>query len=217
LIEVSFNAMNAPSRYLQVLLWGVLATVLVLICILFARSQFQRSHLPELSEIQPFSLTNQLGQAVSLRDLAGKVWVADIIFTRCAGPCPKMTEEMSKLQNAFTASDPLRFVTLTTDPEHDAPSVLKTYGAKFGADPARWYFLTGSKPEIKNLAVGGLKLAAVEKEEGERQNENDLFIHSTLFVLIDKRGKMRAVYESLEPDFREKIKSGIQGLLRESP
>jgi protein SCO1 len=207
---------STTNRPVRILAWGLLGAVIAMVVVLFVRSQLSRSGLPHLSQVQPFTLTNQLGQVVSSRDLDGRVWIADIIFTRCAGPCPKMTEEMSKLQNAFPEKDALRFVTLTTDPDYDRPSVLKTYSEKFGADPARWHFLTGSKGEIKQVAVGSLKLTVVEKEEQDRQNQNDLFIHSTIFALVDKNGVMRGVYESAEPGFQEKIRGDIERLLRES-
>ena len=207
---------TASSPQIRFFAWGLLGLVLAVVVLLFLRSQLSRSHLPHLSQVQPFVLTNQFGQAVTARDLSGKVWVADIIFARCAGPCPKMTEEMAKLQNAFSKDELLTFVTLTTDPDHDTPAVLKAYGEKFAANPARWFFLTGTKSEIRNLAVGSLKLAAVEKAESERENPNDLFIHSTIFVLVDKTGSMRAVYESLDPGFQEKIRADIQSLLREN-
>ena len=194
----------------------MLGAVLLAVFALFVRSQLHRSNLPRLSQVQPFTLTNQLRQVVSSRDLLGKVWVGDIIFSRCGGPCPKMTEQMSKLQNALPSDPSLAFVTLTTDPDYDTPSVLKAYGDKFHADFKSWSFLTGAKSEIKNLAAGSLKLAAVEKDPSERQNPNDLFIHSTIFVLIDKSGTMRGVYESLEPGFQEKITGDIQALLREN-
>jgi protein SCO1/2 len=168
--------------------------------------------------VKPFTLTNQLGEVVTLQNLKGKVWVADIIFALCPGPCPKMTEEMSKLQTAFDAKQPLRFVTLTTHPEHDTPEVLKSYSEKFSADPARWVFLTGTKRELlANLAIGSLKLSAVEKEEKLQESENDLFIHTTMFVLVDKAGKIRGYYESLEPGFQEKIRADINSLLAERP
>jgi len=206
---------SQSSPTVRTIAWGVLGVVLASIAVLFVRSQYSRSSLPQISQVQPFTLTNQLGKIVSDRDLMGRVWVADIIFTRCAGPCPRMTEEMSKLQRAFSPSDPLLFVTLTTDPEYDTPAVLKTYSEKFVADPARWHFLTGTKPQIKDVAVGSLKLAAIEKEEADRENPNDLFIHSTIFILVDKRGAVRRSYESLEPGFQEKIRADIQSLLRE--
>jgi protein SCO1 len=200
---------------LHALLWGVLALALVAIAVLFVRSRQSRSRLPEYFQVQPFTLTNQLGHPVGLGDLTGHVWVADIIFQRCAGPCPKMTEEMSKLQNLFPAEEPLRLVTLTTDPEHDTPEVLRTYAEKFEADPSRWHFLTGSKAQIRDLAANSLKLGSEEKDETQQQNENDLFIHSTVFVLIDQRGKVRGFHESLEPGFQEKIVADIKSLLNE--
>jgi protein SCO1/2 len=209
--------MNAPSQKLQVIVWGFLALIVVSIMALFFRAQVRRSTLPELGTVQPFALTNELNQLVTLDDLKGKVWVSDIIFTRCGGPCPHMTEAMSRVQGAFSTNEPLRFITLTTDPGYDTPVVLKRYGERFGADFQRWNFLTGPKSEIlKNLATGSLKLAAVDKEQSERQNDNDLFIHATIFVLIDEHGKIRGYYESLEPGFQEKIQSDIRRLLSEA-
>jgi protein SCO1/2 len=209
--------MTATSNpKIRVLAWTILGAVLLTVIALFVHAQLHQSNLPRLSQVQPFTLTNELGQVVTSRDLLDKVWVGDIIFTRCGGPCPKMTEEMSKLQSALSPDPALAFVTLTTDPEYDTPAVLKKYGEKFHADFSRWMFLTGTKPEIKNLAAGSLKLAAEEKEASERENPNDLFIHSTIFVLVDKTGAMRNVYESLEPGFQEKIRADIESLLREN-
>ena len=179
-------------------------------------SRAKRSALGSFGTVQPFTLTNQLGETVTLQTLRGKVWVADIIFALCPGPCPKMTEEMAELQNAFATNQPLRFVTLTTHPEHDTVAKLKEYAERFSADPSRWFFLTGPKREIvANLAAGSLKLSAVDKDKEFQENENDLFIHTTMFVLVDKEGKIRGFYESLEPGFQEKIRADIQSLLGE--
>ena len=87
-------------------------------------------------------------------------------------------------------------VTLTTDADFDTPPVLKTYADRFGADPNRWMFLTGTKGEIAKLAIDSLKLTAVEKKPEERQSPQDLFVHSTIFVIADKRGQLRGVFET---------------------
>src|SRR5208283_2534015 len=100
---------------------------------------------------------------VTLATLRGHVWVADIIFTRCGGPCPRMTRQMKDLQEALPANSQARLVTLTTDADFDTPAVLKAYGERFGADFNRWLFLTGTKPGIANLAIDSLKLTAIEK------------------------------------------------------
>jgi protein SCO1/2 len=152
--------------------------------------------LPVLGPIEDFTLTNQNGHAVSLADLRGRVWVADIIFTRCAGPCPIMTRQMKQLQDALPSRSRAKLVTLTTDPDFDTPSVLKTYAERFGADPGRWMFLTGTKPEIARLAVDSLKLSAVEKNPEGRASPQDLFVHSTIFVVVDQHARLRGVFET---------------------
>jgi protein SCO1/2 len=155
-----------------------------------------KQRLPVLGQIADFTLTNQSGNTVSMTDLRGHVWVADIIFTRCAGPCPRMTRQMKELQNTFKPNSRVKFVTLTTDPEFDTPPVLSKYAERFEADTNRWMFLTGSQKQIADVASGSLKLAAVEKKAEERESPEDLFIHSTIFVVVDKRGGLRGICET---------------------
>lgn len=151
---------------------------------------------PVLGTIAPFTLTNQNGVVITEKDLSGKVWVADIIFTRCAGPCLRMSAQMSKIQAGLLPSSEALLVSLTTDPEFDTPEVLKTYGARFDADPKRWMFLTGSKEELRNLATDSLKLTALEKTPEQREDPEDLFIHSTIFVVVDKQLRLRGIFET---------------------
>jgi protein SCO1/2 len=89
-----------------------------------------------------------------------------------------------------------RLVTLTTDPDFDTPPVLKAYAERFGADPATWMFLTGTKREIGRLAIDSLKLTAVEKQPAERESPQDLFVHSTIFVVADPQARLRGVFET---------------------
>ena len=124
-----------------------------------------------------------------------------------------MTRVMKDLQSSV---DPkVRLVTLTTDPEYDTPRVLKAYAGKYNADPNRWFFLTGSKDQVARLAIDGLKLVAQEKPAPERENPADLFIHSTLFVVVDKQGNLRASFDMEDPAFKTKIQAASRGLLKE--
>lgn len=152
--------------------------------------------LPVYSQVTDFSLTNENGQAVSLADLRGQVWIADIIFTRCSGPCIRMTHQMKELQEALPKNSGTRLVSLTTDPENDTPAVLKTYAMRNGADLSRWTFLTGAKPQIGNLASDSLKLSAVPVKAEDRTSATDLWIHSTIFVIVDKHAQLRGVFET---------------------
>src|SRR5580693_1573537 len=108
----------------------------------------QQSALPVYGQVPDFILTNQDSQVTALADLTNHVWVADIIFTRCAGPCPRMTAQMKTIQDSLSANGNVRLVTLTTDPDYDSPKILKRYGEHFGADFSRWMFLTGTKTQI---------------------------------------------------------------------
>src|SRR6266487_6271797 len=122
--------MNDRLRRTDRLLWmGVALTVsLLLVTSLLAalRARAERTRaLPVYGKIADFTLTNQNDQAVSLTNLRGQVWVADVIFTRCAGPCLKMSRQMKDLQDALPAKSQFKLVTLTTDPDFDTPSVLR--------------------------------------------------------------------------------------------
>jgi protein SCO1/2 len=152
--------------------------------------------LPVLGQIDDFTLTNQDVKITTLADLTNHVWIADIIFTRCAGPCPRMTTQMKSLQDSLPQTSNAKLVTLTTDPDYDSPAVIKKYGQHFGADFNRWTFLTGTKNEIKNLAANSLKLSAVPIPPQDQKNAADLFIHSTYFVVVDKHAQLRGVFET---------------------
>jgi len=196
--------MDEATQKLSRSIWVGVGLVIVLVCIAFVLSRLKQpadeagtaSPLPIIAQVNDFSLTNQLGKLVTLADLRGKVWVADIIFTRCAGPCPRMTRQMKSLQDALPKNSDARLVSLTTDPIFDTPEVLARYAAANGTDNERWYFLTGTAKQISDLAIDGLKLTTVEKTPEERENPEDLFIHATVFVLVDKQAHLRAVFQT---------------------
>jgi cytochrome oxidase Cu insertion factor (SCO1/SenC/PrrC family) len=178
------------------LVLGILACLVVLLKHPVRPERASRS-LPVIGPVADFALTNQAGQQVSLSDLKGRVWVADIIFTRCAGPCPEMTRKMKELQDALPPGSQARLVTLTTDADFDTPEVLARYAERYGAKGGRWSFLTGDKVVVANLAIDSLKLTAVAKPPAERTDPNDLFVHSTIFVVVDRQGRLRGAFESV--------------------
>jgi protein SCO1/2 len=118
------------------------------------------------------------------------------------------------LQAVLPGQAPVKLVTLTTDPAFDTPAVMKCYGERFGADFNRWLLLTGTKPEIQRLAVEGLKLVAVDKPAAEQTSPQDLFIHSTLFVIVDQQGRLRDVFDSTDPGSQKRVAREVKQLLR---
>src|SRR5260370_12349444 len=104
--------------------------------------------------VPSFQLVNQNGQPFGSAQLAGKIWIADFIYTTCPGPCPMISSRMSELQKPLEKTD-VHLVSFSVDPEKDTPQVLRGYADKLQADPARWDFLTGPKIAIYKLSDDG--------------------------------------------------------------
>jgi protein SCO1/2 len=120
----------------------------------------RREPLPSFTAVPPFALIAQDGRQVTRDDYAGRVWIADFVFTKCPGPCPMLTSHMRQVQDRLVErSLDVPLVSFSVDPETDAPEVLTEYGKTFGADFSRWTFLTGDKQEIYDLILHGFLLA----------------------------------------------------------
>ena len=173
--------------------------------------------LPVLRTISSMDLVDQEGEPVNLQTFRGQPWFANIIFTRCPGPCARMTQKMRQLQEALPAeASEVQLVSLTTDPDFDTPEVLSQYARKFQADTQTWKFLTGTKEEIVRVSTQEWLLVMLEKGEAERESPNDIFLHSTLTVLMDGLGRIRGTYEILEEGQLEEALADLQRLLQEA-
>lgn len=193
---------------------GLLALVMLMtsVSLLFAqRGQAPRvpeaglDALPVLGQVSDFELTAATGQPFRADRLAGKVWVADFIFTSCAGICPVMTGEMAELHRVFEGEDRVEFVSISVDPETDTPEVLAEYGERYGADPERWHFLTGDIDYIHPLATKIFKIGSLD----------DPLIHSSRFVLVDGTGAIRGYYIGTDTEDVARLAGDIAELLLE--
>jgi len=174
-------------------------------------NQLSNRPLPAYGSIPRFEFTNQDGQPFGSEQLAGKIWIADFIFTKCPGPCPIISTRMSELQKPLGKSD-VRLVSFSVDPENDTPEVLRTYAEKLRLQPRRWDFLTGSREAIYSLSRDGFKLGVSDGSE-----EEGVPVHSTRFVLVDRRGTIRGYYDALTADAVTKLLADTNHLLREQP
>lgn len=159
---------------------------------------------PVYNDIGDFVLTERSGARVGRHDLLGRVWIANFIFTRCAGPCPKMTAAMKNLETALGGQD-VRLVSFSVDPEFDTPERLRFYADRFGAGAQSWFFLTGDKDVIYRLSRQHFMLGLTETPEKEREAGDQGIMHSTRFALVDKEGRVRGYYESTEPDSLQRL------------
>src|SRR2546425_865342 len=149
---------------------------------------------PTFYPLPDFSLTDQTDKTVTLQELKGRVWVADFIFTNCAGTCPMMTDKMRKLQEGLPAE--IRMVSFTVDPDRDTTKALAAYAAEHGATRDRWLFLTGEKHALYDLCMKGFKLPL----DDTGGTEAEPITHSTRFVLVDKEGEIRGYYSGTEEE-----------------
>jgi protein SCO1 len=198
----------------QTIAWGGLLLTGLVIAVAFVASPSAKP-LPVLGDVSDFELTDQDGREAGLSRLKDQMWIADLIFTRCPGQCLIMSAHMKELQGALDSSLPIKLVSLTTDPEFDNPPVLKKYGERFGAQDGRWLFLTGPKPIIHKLAVDDLKLTMIEKKPGEREDANDLFIHSEKLVLVDEHGRIRGYFDGETADCIPRLVAAVNLLSHE--
>lgn len=163
--------------------------------------------LPDLGVVPDFRLIDDQGRPITLADLRGKTWVADFIFTHCAGPCPRMSKRMSDLQTFIAGAKTVSLVSFSVDPERDTPKVLAEYGKQFGARPETWRFVTGDEKSIHGLARKGFKLA-VEPEQPAAP-----ITHSTMFALVDRDGKIRGYYDGDDSEAYARLKADLQRLM----
>lgn len=144
-------------------------------------------------KIPDFNLVNQLGNTVTQNTFDDKIYITDFFFTTCPGICPKMTDNMFQVQEAFKNDEDILLLSHSVMPTTDSVSVLKKYAETFGVINNKWHLVTGDKTEIYNL---GRDQYFVENDLGEPKNIDD-FLHTENFLLIDKNKHIRGIYNGL--------------------
>jgi len=160
--------------------------------------------------IPDFSLTNHNGENISLKDLEGKIYVADFFFVTCPTICPKMTTHMLELQKHFYDLEDFHLISFTVNPEHDSVEVLKNYAENVRAMDDVWDFVTGPKDEIYELGYNGFMVNAMEDESAEGG-----FLHSQWLVLVDKQGRIRGYFDGTSTSETNNLMDAIEILFKE--
>ena len=164
------------------------------------------------NHIPSFQLIDQNSDTVSQAIVKDKIYVASFFFTRCGTICPRISSQLTRVQDIFRNNPNLIFLSHTVDPEHDRPAQLKAYAEKYEAIPGKWYFLTGSKAEIYELAMHGYYLPTVDA--GVKEGKPDeTFIHSEKLVLVDKEGIVRGFYDGTDKQDVDRLVLEIRVLL----
>jgi protein SCO1/2 len=180
----------------------------------------ENDKLVKIGPVPNFELVNQNNEKITNDAYKGKVYVLEFFFATCPSICPKMNANMVTIQNAFFGNPNFGIVSITIDPLHDTPAVLKEHAKAVGVKSSNWNLLTGDKDYIYNLSNKGFNIYA-----GENSKVNGGFEHSGLFALIDKKGNIRCrkddygnpilYYDGLDKKGVRDIQQDIQVLLNE--
>jgi cytochrome oxidase Cu insertion factor (SCO1/SenC/PrrC family) len=147
------------------------------------------------------------GRELRTAELVGRYLVVDFVFSSCAGTCPPLQAAMQSLQEATKDAADVRLVSLSVDPEHDTPELLRGWADAYKADPERWLFLRADAKDVRRLMTDGLKVGGGE----------ELILHSNLFLVVDPTGAVRGRYTPLDhANWREVLLADLAKLRAET-
>jgi len=174
--------------------------------------EFKKKGLPVIGKLTPFAFTNQLGQQVTENDVKGKVFVASYFFTTCKGICPEMNGNLKKVYERFKDERDFLILSHTSDPAVDSVPRMKQYAEAFGADPAKWIFLTGRKDSLYNMARFTY---AIDDPANNLKSVDDIFLHTQFWALVNKKGEIRKIYDGLKMSEVNSLIKDIKKALKE--
>jgi protein SCO1 len=161
--------------------------------------------------IDTFAMQNQLGNVITKDSLDGYIYVANFFFTICPSICPKMVNNLQLVQDSFATNKNIKLVSFTVMPWVDSVARLKSYGENHNINPSKWYLLTGNKERIYAL---GRQSYFSEKIPGLTKDSSE-FLHTESMLLIDKKGRIRGIYNGTDKAEIGRISSNIRTLLIE--
>tara|TARA_B110000211_G_C14000467_1_gene518224 strand:- start:558 stop:1238 length:681 start_codon:yes stop_codon:yes gene_type:complete len=165
---------------------------------------FSMKHITKDHTVSNFELINQNGEIITNKNYENKIYVADFFFTRCQTICIAMAYNMGELQDVYKNDADIMFLSHSVTPVLDSVSVLKEYADRKGVIDGKWNVTTGSKKDIYELARKSY-FAVLDEGNGD---END-FIHTEQFVLVDKEKRIRGYYDGTEKEDMIKLKNDI--------
>ena len=156
------------------------------------------------SAVGDFAFINQDGNTISSTIWDNKIVVANFFFSHCPVICPKMTQNLKKVQDEYLEDNNVIISSFTVDPERDSAAQLKAFAHRFNINDSKWQLFTGDKKEIYRFARNEMMIVATDGDGGPSD-----FIHSDKLVLIDKQKRIRGYYDGTN---EEEVKQLIQDI-----
>jgi protein SCO1/2 len=201
----------------KIIIYTVFSVVLLTafyISLSFTKGYFDVK-LPVMSYVQNFSFTDQNGQPVTEKNVDGKVYVTNYFFTTCKGICPRMNFNLKGVYDQFKDNKDFAIISHSSMPETDSVPLLKAYEKKMLPDdhnnPAKWYFVTGSKDSLYKMARQSYLL---DNDKNNSENIQEAFIHTQFIALVDRKKRVRGIYDGLKPAEIAQLEKDITKLLK---
>lgn len=192
---------------------GFFALLLVVFyLVLFSGTDLWKKKLPVMSEVKEFAFVNQLDDTITNHEVTGKVVLVEFFFTTCKGICPKMNTNMLTIASDFANEDDFMILSHTVDPDRDTVGRLKEYADSLKINPVQWMLLTGSKAKLYEAARKSYLL----DDQNTTAPIDEQFVHTQLFALVDRAGRVRGIYDGLNKKELAKLDGDIRLILSES-
>ena len=208
------------SKYQLMLAGSLLLIVLVFI---IAATMKRKSEVSEVLPIfgmddstfkppvvKDFHLTNQAGVSITQNDVKNHIYVTNFFFAKCQGICPAMNKQLSRVYEKYRGNKEILFLSHSVKPDDDSVPALAEYAKLYNANPSQWWFLTGDKKQIYDLARYSYMASLSEGNGGP-----DDFVHTQMLTLVDKDKHLRGFYDGLDTAEVNKLIVDIQILLKE--
>lgn len=173
---------------------------------------FAKTKFKPIGVVLPFTFINQDGKNFTENDVAGKVFVSEYFFTTCPSICPRMNTNMRKVYDQFKDDPNFLILSHTCDPETDSAQRLKRYADSMGVETTKWIFLTGRKDSLYYQARYSYK---IDDPNNNVSNIEDDFLHSQFFALVDKKGRVKKIYDGIKLSEVDEMILDIKQLLKE--
>jgi protein SCO1/2 len=190
---------------LQPWLWTAFLALVMALPVLRSARPAPLPPPPVLGTVPDFRLVDQTGAPFGPDRLAGRVWIADFVFTRCPDVCPRMTERLAAVHR--TLGDRADLISVSVDPAYDTPERLAAFARAHGAESPRWHFLTGDSQHVQEAVLRGFKIAFSRESE-----DIATLTHGVHVVLVDGRGRIRGYYDSNDADALERLQGDARRL-----
>ncbi len=158
--------------------------------------------------IPPFRFMDQDGNYVTNETFMGKVYVADFVFLSCETICPKLNQQMKRMHDLFLNDPDVYFLSHTVDPDHDTLPRIKAFMDAHQIKTSKWHFVRSTEDSTYEIATHGYFSTAYRDSAGE-------YVHSGGMLLIDRKQRVRGVYDGTQQFTVDQLIKDIGKLVKE--